>query len=231
MENVNTYLDLFAERGGEFLVAYPDFISKALKIKMIIFDWDGVYNGGYKGDGVFSQFSEVDSMGLNMLRFGYKMLTGRLLTAGIISGMDNKNTEMFVRREHLDFKCLGFKDKNEGLRIALQAFGVKPDEVAFMYDDILDLGVAEQCGLRIQARCDASPMFARYVREHRLADYVTASTGEGHAVREAMELLLAAIGKYDEAVFSRSHFDEAYSVYIEERNRITAREYIANKRY
>ncbi|MBO4772546.1 MAG: hypothetical protein J5595_08405 [Bacteroidales bacterium] len=231
MENVEPYLDLFAERGGEFLVAYPDFISKALKIKMIIFDWDGVYNGGYKGDGVFSQFSEVDSMGLNMLRFGYKMLTGRLLTAGIISGMDNRNTELFVRREHLDFKCLGFKDKNEGLQIVLREFGVKPDEVAFMYDDILDLSVAEQCGLRIQVRCDSSPMFARYVRAHNLAEYVTASTGENHAVREAMELLLAAIGKYDDTVQSRSHFDEAYATYIAERNRITAREYIANKQY
>jgi len=198
---------------------------------MIIFDWDGVYNGGYKGDGVFSQFSEVDSMGLNMLRFGYKMLTGRLLTAGIISGMDNRNTELFVRREHLDFKCLGFKDKNEGLQIVLREFGVKPDEVAFMYDDILDLSVAEQCGLRIQVRCDSSPMFARYVRAHNLAEYVTASTGENHAVREAMELLLAAIGKYDDTVQSRSHFDEAYATYIAERNIITAREYVANKRY
>ena len=231
MENVNKYLDLFAERGGEFLVAYPDFVSKALKIKMIIFDWDGVYNGGYKGDGVFSMFSEVDSMGLNMLRFGYKLLTGRLLTAGIISGMDNKNTELFVRREHLDFKCLGFKDKNEGLQIVLREFGVKPQEVAFMYDDILDLSVANQCGLRIQVRCDASPMFARYVREHHLAEYVTASMGEGHAVREATELILAAIGKYDAAVCSRANFDEAYATYIAERNRITAREYIANKRY
>ena len=225
------YLDLFAERGGEFRLPYSDFVSKALKIKMIIFDWDGVFNAGYKGDGLYSQFSEVDSMGLNMLRFGYKMLTGRLLTAGIISGMDNRNTEMFVRREHLDFKCLGFKDKNEGLQIVLNAFGVQPEEVAFVYDDILDLTVAEQCGLRFQVKCDASPMFYNYVKNNNLADYVTGQIGERHAVREVMELLLASIGKYDEAVDSRTHFDEQYATYIAERNAITAREFIAVKRY
>ena len=231
MENNFNYLNLFAERGGEFLVSYPEFISKALKIKMIIFDWDGVFNGGFKGDGVYSPFSEVDSMGLNMLRFGYKMLTGKMLLAGIISGMDNKNTEMFVRLEHLDFKCLGFKDKNEGLQIVLKEFGVKPEEAAFVYDDILDLTVAEQCGLRFQVRRDASPMFTNYVKNNFLADYVTGQVGERHAVREVSELLLAAIGKYDEAVDSRTHFDEQYATYIAERNTITAREYIAVKRY
>lgn len=230
VQNVN-YLNLFAERGGEFRLPYSDFVSKALKIKMIIFDWDGVFNGGFKGDGLYSQFSEVDSMGLNMLRFGYKMLTGRLLTAGIISGMDNKNTEMFVRREHLDFKCLGFKDKNEGLQIVLKEFGVQPEEAAFVYDDILDLTVAEQCGLRFQVRCNASPMFANYVKNNKLTDYVTGQIGERHAVREVTELLLASIGKYDDAVCSRTHFDEQYATYIAERNTITAREFIAVKRY
>jgi 3-deoxy-D-manno-octulosonate 8-phosphate phosphatase (KDO 8-P phosphatase) len=224
-------LNLFAERGGEFLVSYPDFIAKALKIKMIIFDWDGVFNGGFKGDGVYSPFSEVDSMGLNMLRFGYQMLTGNILLAGIISGMDNKNTELFVRREHLDFKCLGFKDKNEGFKIVLRDFDVKPDEVAFVYDDILDLTVAEQCGLRFQVRHDAAPMFANYVKNNHLADYVTAQVGERHAVREVMELLLAAIDKYDATVDSRTHFDSQYAEYIGKRNVIVAKEYLASRRY
>ncbi len=198
---------------------------------MIIFDWDGVFNGGFKGDGVYSPFSEVDSMGLNMLRFGYHMLSGNILLAGIISGMDNKNTEMFVRREHLDFKCLGFKDKNEGFKIVLKEFGVQPHEVAFVYDDILDLTVAEQCGLRFQVRHDAAPMFTHYVKTNLLADYVTAQIGERHAVREVMELMLAAIGKYDATVDSRTHFDAAYAEYIDKRNSITAKEFTAERRY
>ena len=228
---IHDHLKLFAERGGEFLVAYPDFVHKAMNIKMIIFDWDGVFNGGYKGDGVYSPFSEVDSMGLNMLRFGYEMLTGKILPAGIISGMDNKNSEMFIRREHLDFKCLGFKDKNEGLQIVLNEFHVKPEEVAFVYDDILDLSVAEQCGLRFQVSTAASPMFSRYVKTHNLADYITAQSGENHAVREVTELLLAAIGKYENTVESRMHFDPKYAEYIGKRNQIVAKEYLAARRY
>ncbi|MBR3714134.1 MAG: hypothetical protein IKM98_13200, partial [Bacteroidales bacterium] len=89
----------------------------------------------------------------------------------------------------------------------------------------------EQCGLRFQVRCDASPMFANYVKNNKLADYVTGQIGERHAVREVTELLLASIGKYDDAVCSRTHFDEQYATYIAERNTITAREFIAVKRY
>lgn len=230
-QDVNKYLDLFAENGGEFLVPYSDFIAKAKNIKMIVFDWDGVFNSGFKGDGVYSNFSEVDSMGVNILRFGYKMLTGNILIAGIISGMENKSTEMFIKREHFNYKCLGFKDKGEALRLVLKEYGVSEDEIAFVYDDILDLAIAKRCGLRFQVGRPASPMFANYTKNRHLADYITASTGEGHAVREVTELLLAAIGMYDDAVERRSGFDDVYDSYITERNAIEPKEFLATKRY
>ena len=213
-------LKLFADRGGEFVASPSVFVAKAQKIKCIAFDWDGVFNSGVKGEGVYSYFSEVDSMGLNILRFGRKIVSGDILFAGIISGEKNPSTEKFVNREHLNFKCLGFKNKTEGLNHVLKHFNLSPEEVAFVFDDILDLSVAKLCGLRFQIRRNATPMFNEYVKNRNLADYITANTGERFAVREVCELLLAALGVYDKAVDSRVAFDSVYASYIQERNSI-----------
>lgn len=213
-------LKLFTDRGGVLTLPPSDFITKAQQIKCLIFDWDGVYNAGVKGDGVFSNFSEVDSMGLNILRFGCKMLSNQILIAGIISGEKNPSTEKFVNREHLNFKCLGFKNKTEGLKRVLNRYGISPAQTAFVFDDILDLSVAKECGLRFKISRNASPMFDKYVENNHLADYITANTGSEFAVREICELMLAALGVYNRAVDSRIAFDQTYATYIAERNSI-----------
>ena len=94
MDLIKQYLQQFSDRGGEFLLPLSDFILKARDIRCIAFDWDGVYNSGVKGEGVYSYFSEVDSMGLNILRFGAKIVNGEILKAGIISGEKNPSTRM-----------------------------------------------------------------------------------------------------------------------------------------
>lgn len=213
-------LNLFSERGGEFLIPLSDFIDKAQKIKAIVFDWDGVYNSGVKGDNVYSYFSEVDSMGLNMLRYAYKLSSNNILIAGIISGELNPTTEKFVNREHLNFKCLGFKDKKEGLKRVLDKYGLQPSEIAFVFDDVLDLGVAEQVGLRFQVKHKSALMFNKLVKEKSLADYITFSDGSEFAVREISELIISALGIYDQTITSRYKFDESYAKYISERNSI-----------
>ncbi|MBP5502081.1 MAG: hypothetical protein J6Y24_04740 [Bacteroidales bacterium] len=220
MDLISSYLTHFSDRGGEFLIPLSDFILKAREIRCIAFDWDGVYNSGVKGEGVYSYFSEVDSMGLNILRFGAKIVNGEILKAGIISGEKNPSTEKFVNREHLNFKCLGFKNKTEGLKHVLDTYGLKPEQVAFVFDDILDLSIAKVCGLRFQVSRNATPMFNNYVKTNNLADYITANTGEHFAVREVCELLLAALNVYNRAVDSRVAFDNDYAQYIAERNSI-----------
>ena len=215
-----TDLKLFTDRGGVFATSPSVFLSKAQQIKCLIFDWDGVFNSGVKGDGVFSNFSEVDSMGLNILRFGHKIFSNQILIAGIISGENNPSTEKFVNREHLNFKCLGFKNKTEGLSIVLKKYGITPDQTAFVFDDILDLSVAKECGLRFKISRNATPMFDKYVETNQLADYITANAGSEFAVREICELLLASFGVYNRAVDSRIAFDSDYANYIAERNSI-----------
>ena len=62
--------DIFTSNGGKFITPTSSLKYKLSNIKAVIFDWDGVFNSGEKG-GFPSSFNEVDSMGINMLRFGY----------------------------------------------------------------------------------------------------------------------------------------------------------------
>jgi 3-deoxy-D-manno-octulosonate 8-phosphate phosphatase (KDO 8-P phosphatase) len=74
-------------------------------------------------------------------------------------------------------------------------------------------------------------MFTNYIKDHQLADYVTASTGECFAVREVCELLLASIGMYDDAVENRINFSDTYAKYIAERNTIETKAFLPEKNY
>ncbi len=56
---------------GVFITDASVIQQKLKKIKAFIFDWDGVFNDGRKDIDGNSSFSEVDSMGVNMMRFSY----------------------------------------------------------------------------------------------------------------------------------------------------------------
>jgi 3-deoxy-D-manno-octulosonate 8-phosphate phosphatase (KDO 8-P phosphatase) len=92
--------------------------------------------------------------------------------------------------------------------------------VAFVFDDVLDLSVASKAQLRFMVRRTASPLLMQYVRINRLADYITAHSGNNHAVREICELLLGLSGMYETVVSKRSAYDAQYARYIETRNQI-----------
>lgn len=54
---------------GQFVTSEADIAKRLSKAKAFIFDWDGVFNNGFKQGQAGSGFSEVDSMGTNLLRF------------------------------------------------------------------------------------------------------------------------------------------------------------------
>jgi 3-deoxy-D-manno-octulosonate 8-phosphate phosphatase (KDO 8-P phosphatase) len=59
--------------------------------------------------------------------------------------------------------------------------------------------------------------------KNQISDYITSS--DNHAVREVCELILGANGVFDEAIKKRSHFDEVYQKYLDERNQVTTNRY------
>ncbi len=213
----------FEALGGEFATPAGEMAARARQCRALVFDWDGVFNNGCKGNGQASRFSEPDSMGTNMLRYGLWRQSGALPFAAVISGAANANADEFAKREHFSevYLCVG--NKGRIIDHLCKTEGLDADRIACVFDDINDLPMAASCGLRFMIRRDASPLFSSHVRRQALCDYVTGKTGGAHAVREVCELFLGLIGRYDEVVSSRAASDHDYGAYLAMRQAVTTR--------
>ena len=136
---------------GEFLTS-PELMAERLgKIKAFIFDWDGVFNNGVKNANGSSSFSEIDSMGTNMLRFNHFLRNQQIPHTAIITGENNIDAYTFASRECFSAVYYRILTKPDALHHFCAAHNINPSEVAFFFDDVLDLSVAGMVGLRIMA--------------------------------------------------------------------------------
>ena len=211
---------IFAQIGGEFLLSVEELTTKVSQIKAFIFDWDGVFNDGTKDDNGSSNFSEIDSMGINLLRFGWWLDKREMPLLVIISGERNLRSFQLTKREHYDAAYFRIKHKIEALEHLMAQHGLKPEEIAFFFDDALDLSLAERCGVRIMVRHRGNPLFKKYVIENGLADYITGSEGQQCAVREGCELLLGLKNNYDRTVSERRNYYPHYEQYYAQRQTV-----------
>lgn len=191
--------------------------EKLAKIKAVLFDWDGVFHAGQKNENKSSTFSEADSMGVNMLRFGFWLQNREMPIVAIISGENNVTARYWAEREHLDATFSGVKNKVEILAFLKEHHDLNPDEIMFVYDDILDLSLAREVGFRVMINREANPLFKEYCREKGYYEFVTHCDGGNHGVREATELTLDAMGKFEETIEKRVAFSGEYSDYNTER--------------
>lgn len=211
----------FSALGGQFVTPVDTLTEKLRAVRAIVFDWDGVFNDGIKTEAGSSSFSEVDSMGTNLLRFGLWMHHGgQLPAAAIITGVTNELAETLVRREHFHAYYSQAKHKIDVLTHFLNQHKLQPQEVAFFFDDALDLSVAEVAGVRIMIRRNANPLFTNYVVKNGLADYITGSQSGQFAVRESTELLLGLLGQFDSVMDERLRYRPLYDQYYQQRQAI-----------
>lgn len=191
--------------------------DKLAKIRAILFDWDGVFHAGHKNESKMSSFSEADSMGVNMLRFGFWLQNGEMPLTAIISGENNTTAKYWAEREHLDATFSSAKNKVEILALMKERHNINPDEVMFVFDDILDLSLAKEVGHRVMINRKANPLFIEYCRENKMYDFLTNCDGGNHGVREACELTLDAMGRFEETIEKRIAFSGDYLSYNTER--------------
>lgn len=203
----------FKAIGGEFVSPVADVAARLKGIKAVIFDWDGVFNDGYKGETAQSGFSEPDAMGINMLRLSH-FLDGQLLLFAFMSGQTNASSFHFARREHISAVYMNVLNKTEALDHFGRAFLIKPEEVLFVYDDLLDLSIARRVGLRVCVRHKAQPMLADYIRRNGHADYITGCHGGEYAVREMVELLISLRGNFDQVCSTRVDYNDDYQRFL-----------------
>lgn len=163
--------------------------ARIRKVRLVIVDNDGVMTDGRivlgdKGDEL-KFFDVQDGHGLAMLhRAGYKTV--------MISG---KTSGVNVRRAgELLFDGLYQKalDKLAVFEKVLKEFKMKPEQVCYIGDDLIDLPPMRRSGFAVAV--------ANAVDEvKKEAHYVTKKSGGRGAVREVIDLLLKTQGRWAEA--------------------------------
>jgi 3-deoxy-D-manno-octulosonate 8-phosphate phosphatase (KDO 8-P phosphatase) len=209
---------LFSAMGGTFCSPLEVLRQKLSRTRAVIFDWDGVFNNGQKADAGGSPFSEPDAMGVNLLRFSFWLRTGQIPATAILTGEENKGALYLAQREHYASVYFKSTDKVKSFQHFIKHHRLNAEEVIFIFDDVLDLALAELCGVRIQVGRKATPLFNEFVKEHQLADYVTGSDGNHFAVREACELLMGLSESYSGALENRMRFSSVYQDYLRARD-------------
>lgn len=215
-----TVIEHFENIGGTFITPPEVLKDKLSKIKAFIFDWDGVFNNGSKIGNEGSNFTEIDAMGINMLKLDYWLRNKKLPYTFIVTGEENKSSQFLAKREHMNatfFKC---KFKVKALERICKENNLSPDEIAFVFDDILDVELARRCGASFQINRTANPLFNQFLEDTKSCDYRTGSTGGNGGVREICELIIGLTGSLSNAIETRIEFTGNYTIYLNERDLI-----------
>src|SRR5207247_10098865 len=116
------------------------------------------------------------------------------LKTGIISGLSSPALTKRAEELHVDFFYHGLgRKKTPALEDILRKSKIDKDRVCYVGDDIQDLPLFSRVGFPI-AVANASPEVAAR------AAYVTRRAGGQGAIREVVELILRAQGKWDSAL-------------------------------
>lgn len=149
------------------------------KIKMLILDVDGVMTDGrvfwVEGTGWTRQFSVKDGYGLKLL-----MKAG--VDVGVISGGDSKSVR--ERAQFLGIKHVYLGDENKliALEKIISDTGFKPEQLAFVGDDLFDIPVLEKVGF-------SATVPHAVIEVQEVVDYITIDNGGFGAVREIADLI------------------------------------------
>jgi len=210
----------YGQIDGRFINTSAEIKQRLSVIKAFIFDWDGVFNSGEKSSAAGSTFSEVDSMGVNLLRFSYFLKHGHLPVTLIISGESNDTAFYYSRREGFTYSFSKVAHKIKALEFLCKKENIEPSQVAYFFDDVLDIPIAEVCGLRMQVNQGTNPLFVNYCIDNNMVDYLTSAPGGRFAVREAAELLIGLNGNFNEVIKARTSNSESYQNYIALRRQV-----------
>lgn len=165
-----------------------DLAERCQPIELILCDVDGVLTDGrivVDNQGIESkQFHIRDGMGIRLWqKAGYRFA---LVTA-------RSSHVVRIRAAELGIEILrqGVEDKLAVLREVLSQCRLAPRQACYIGDDLPDLAAVREAGLGVAVADACAELRAR-------AHYVTSAAGGNGAVREAIELVLKAQGRWEE---------------------------------
>jgi 3-deoxy-D-manno-octulosonate 8-phosphate phosphatase (KDO 8-P phosphatase) len=160
------------------------------EIKMLVLDVDGVMTDGrlvINADGSETKFfNALDGHGIRMWRRAG-------LQVALLSGRLSPPTKHQAKLIEADYCLEECHNKLAALKGLLKDVGLSPRQIAYVGDDLPDLPAIRYAGFGA-AVANAVDEVKRY------ADYVTSRTGGDGAVREVIEHILKAAGRWDELV-------------------------------
>jgi 3-deoxy-D-manno-octulosonate 8-phosphate phosphatase (KDO 8-P phosphatase) len=185
-------------------------VARARKIKLLLFDVDGVLTDGKlyfvpqdlqqppnqtsaDATGRTAQ-GQIEVKGFHA-HDGVANSLARI--AGLKTGLITRRSSETVARRARDLKIehvhQGIQDKRACLEEIVRQEGLKPEEAAFVGDDVIDLPAMRAAGFSIavrNARADVK----------KEAHYITPHAGGDGALRDAVEFILKAQGKLKKVI-------------------------------
>jgi 3-deoxy-D-manno-octulosonate 8-phosphate phosphatase (KDO 8-P phosphatase) len=168
--------------------------ARARRIKLLLFDVDGVLTDGKlyflptatipdnSGKIEFKGFHAHDGIAISLARVGG-------LKTGLITKRVSDNVALRARDLKLDFVHQGVNHKRDCFLEVVAAAGFQPEQAAFVGDDIVDLPPMRVAGLAVAVKNARAEV-------KQEAHYVTPHSGGEGALRDAVEFILKAQGKW-----------------------------------
>lgn len=164
-----------------------DITEKAKKIKLVIFDVDGVLTDGslFIGDDgqEYKAFNSRDGHGL-------KMLQHHGVAVAIITGRTSEVVKHRVKDLGIEHVYQGQLDKMVAFDHLIEKLNIDTDNIAYVGDDVVDLPVMVKVGLAIAVQ-DAHAA----VKNH--SHWITPSNGGRGAARDICEMIMQAQGTWE----------------------------------
>jgi 3-deoxy-D-manno-octulosonate 8-phosphate phosphatase (KDO 8-P phosphatase) len=164
--------------------------ARAERIELILSDIDGVMTDGsvvFDNQGIETkQFHIRDGFGIKLWRrAGYRF--------GVITGRSSHIVRMRAAELGIEIVRQGVEDKLAVVEQIVAELGLQPQQVCYVGDDLPDLPVMGYVGFGV-AVADGSEDLRRAVH------HVTAAPGGRGALRETIELILKAQGRWDDLI-------------------------------
>lgn len=164
--------------------------KRGQKIKLVVLDVDGVLTSGQiifgrEGE-LMKKFHAQDGLGITLAHKAD-------LKVAIITGRESQMVNLRSAELNITDVYQGSMNKLQALAELMDKYGLIPEQIAYVGDDLNDLPVMIRVGLPC-AVVNAAPE----VKQH--AQLITKHAGGNGAVREVIEYILKAQGKWENII-------------------------------
>lgn len=167
-----------------------DAITRASRVRLMIFDVDGILTDGslhYGPDGeLIKTFNVLDGHGIKLLQ-----------QSGVAAAIISARKSPIVARRAADLGIAhlfqGVHDKREAFEQLLALTGIETEACGFVGDDVIDLPILLRVGFAASVPNGHPEVKTR-------VHHVTHATGGSGAARELCDFIMRAQGNYEAAL-------------------------------